>query len=602
MLESVAKLLFSEWKGFIMSKFGRKAGAAIMAGLMGLGYVGGAVAVTSAPMVALAVNYGNGSITINQSSNDGAKYDGYRLFKGVVTTAEGKDSATDVVWEDDATKQAVLGYLQGSSNTAPVTYSAWLTNHGHTAAVNGVPAAEVAQNAADYISEMIGYSGDTNASATAAGTSTTPRTTDGRSFANGLARALVASNISAVTPQGGLATGTAWSGTQGYYLFSTHDETVSNTIGTDEAGTAPIWVALSGSGAKVIAEKSAVPTIDKKVIEDSTNAEGIWADANRNQDVSFVLTGTMPENIKAFNTYYYQFVDTMTNLEMSAADVSAATVKIGNTDITDKCTKTFSNGVFTVTCEDLITAFPGLTKDSVVKVEYKAHLNGNAVIGGTGNPNTVYLNYSSNPNKEATHTPTSEKTTRVFTYQLNFTKVDQDTREALKDAEFTIQVASTSTDNASKGKYLQADGSLGDTAYRFKSDANGQFSVPRIDEGVYTIREVTPAADHTAWNQDVTLTIGRTINANGELTGLNASVSGGNGLFVNGTAAAHQDGMGALIASSGVYPLTASDKKITYLPGTGLTTSAAGMLAGLACVIGGSVVVMSRKKKDGAEA
>lgn len=563
-----------------MSVLGRKAMTAVMAGLVGFGPMAGVVATAATPSVAFAVEYGTGSVTINQSSNAGATYDGYRIFKAVVKTEGGSDKATDVVWESSAMQTAVVAFLESGDNGATTPYATWLSENGHT----GTNDKNIAQNAADYISAMI------TGSATAAGTNTTPKTTDAGSFANKFAKALLAANISpTVSAQ---ATGTAYTGTQGYYLFVTTDSTIEN----NEAGTAPIYTAISNT-AKTISEKSAIPTIDKKVVEDSTGQQGIAADADYNQPVHFVLTGTLPTDVKAFSSYYYKFTDTMTHLTMTSAQVDAATVKIDGNAVTNGVEKAFSNGVLTVTFADLFTTYPNLTKDSRIVVEYDATLTNDCTIGGTGNPNVVKLTYSSNPNVVGSRDDTNEKTTRVYTYALTMTKVDQDTREALSGAKFTIQVANDNSDTDSRGKYVQADGSLSTTAYEFTTNDSGQISVPRIDEGKYVIHETTPAADHEAWVSDVTLNITRSFDSTGAFTGLTATVSGGNGLFVS-SPTANQDGVGTFTQSTGTIPLTASDRKIVTLPGTGLSTSAAGMIVGLTCVLGGMGLVVSRKKKS----
>lgn len=573
-----------------MRGIGKKATAAVMCGLMG-GMLGAPMAIATSPAVAIAdPTYENGTVTINAAHNTAATYDGYRLFKAKVvphvanatstnvdSTAQAPiDDATDVTWESEAVRTAVLAFLDDNG------YAAWLTTKGHTAEGSR----EIAQNAADFISEQIQNSAtDTNAG-------TTPRTTMGTSFANGLARAVRAAGL--VPAVSGKPSGEAYTGTQGFYLFVT----TSSTINTDEAGTAPIWVAVS-SQPKTITEKSSIPTIAKVVTDDATGSvAGRAADANRNQSVSFRMTGTVADDVNAFKTYYYQMTDTMTNMEMSTAELNAVTVKVDGVDKTAKFTKAFENGVLTVSCPDLLNIDATITKDTQVVVDYQAHLNANAVMGGNGNANEVVLTYSSDPNVESARTVTSPTpSVKTYSYQLDFTKVDQDTREPLRDAQFTIQVADTNSDEASRGKYVQADGSLGNAAYTFTSDAQGQFSVAGIDEGTYVITETRPASDHTVWAAPVTFTISRVFGQDGSLTGLSVSaLNGGNGLFVSGTAQDNQDGVGAITASSGVVPLRASDKRVTYLPGTGLTTNAAGAIAGTALVFGGLMVVLRRRK------
>lgn len=532
-----------------------------------------------------------GTVTVSSKDNEGAKYDGYRLFKANV---DADDMATDVTWESAAVKTKILEFLNTQG------YAEWLSEHNHTAAVNGTPAAEIAQNACDFITDRIGDGTEANDSATDTEANTTPRTTVGSSFANALARYIHQNSFAAQTEAGGVSAGTAFTSDQGYYLFVTHDENPENTIGTDEAGTAPIWVSV-GATAKVITEKTAIPTVVKNVRDDTAEEFGRWADANRNQSVDFLLTGTVADNVNAFETYFYEFVDTMEGLEMSGEELAGVVVKIDGVDVTNALKAqsgssiTFEDGVLRVTVKDLL-GLATLTKDSVVTVEYKAHLNDDAILGNLGNPNTVYLNYSSNPSNSDTHTETSPSKVKTYAYALRIIKVDQETRELLPGAEFTVKVAESNSDEASVGKFVQEDGTLGDTAHTFVTDASGEFYIPCIDEGTYTITETKAPEDHKMLATDVTLTVSRQFNANDELESLSATISGGNGLFVSGTAADHQDGIVSASLESGEIDGRISDKKETYLPGTGLTMSSAGIILGGVLLTGGLFGVVRKGK------
>ena len=70
---------------------------------------------------------------------------------------------------------------------------------------------------------------------------------------------------------------------------------------------------------------------------------------------------------------------------------------------------------------------------------YTATLNEGATIGGAGNPNTVKLEYSNNPNQggEGDTGKTPENKVTVFTFQLNIDKKDEK-NQPLKGAGFTL--------------------------------------------------------------------------------------------------------------------------------------------------------------------
>ena len=80
----------------------------------------------------------------------------------------------------------------------------------------------------------------------------------------------------------------------------------------------------------------------------------------------------------------------------------------------------------------------------------------------------------------------------------------------LSGAKFTIQA--TGADEGATTKYVQKDGSLGDTKYEFTTDENGEISVKGLDAGTYTVSETTAP---TGYNKvaDFTFTISPTWNA-----------------------------------------------------------------------------------------
>ena len=98
------------------------------------------------------------------------------------------------------------------------------------------------------------------------------------------------------------------------------------------------------------------------------------------------------------------------------------------TSVTDKFTVSYQGTSLTVTCDD-VKAIDGVTKDSKIIVEYTAKLNENAVIGNSGNPNEVYLEFSNKPDASGTgDTDNTGKTpvdkVVVFTYELDTVKID----------------------------------------------------------------------------------------------------------------------------------------------------------------------------------
>ena len=556
-----------------------------------------------------------GKVQIKQNTiNKDTTYEGYRLFKADIATAGGQDKAQNITWDTDADKAKVLAFLsQGVDVTgASQTYEAWLTAHNHTATGAG----DLAQNAAEYIAEMI------NGSAEDEGANTTPKTTTGTSFATNFAQYLNSNQVTVDVPH--LATDTDYTGDQGYYLFVT----TASTIGTDESGTAPVWVAVSDT-AKEIQEKTATVTVEKQVKEDSTAAYGKTADANKDQLLNFKITGTMPQNYGAYDTYKYVFTDTLPGgMSLAAGNTSTVKVKMyanaaaatadadgaAGTDVTNKFSITYESDTLTVgntNLKDATNGISGVTKDTVFVVYYQARLDNDAVIGSTGNTNTVHLTYTNDPITNSDGTTTDKKTT-TYTYELDIEKVDKDTREKLAGAKFTIQLtaAEGASDTASVGKYLQSDGSLGDTQYEFTTNENGKITVPRIDRGTYTIHETAAPTHYDTIDADVVVTIGATVPTEPEaaIETMTATYSGGEAYAdshpgkvpTGGQATDATDGIYTINAESskGVIGARIGDPRVIVLPGTGMTPSQLGTIVGAALLAGGIFIVVKRQRED----
>lgn len=240
---------------------------------------------------------------------------------------------------------------------------------------------------------------------------------------------------------------------QGYWMFAD-----VSTLNANDANSL-VMVDTAGQEKLTINPKTALPTVEKKVkdIEDSEDNSIIdnpWhdsADHDIGDDVPFKLTATLPSNAQYYTSYKIVFHDTLsdgltvkdgsfkvymyetkhkadvdTDLNDYAKDVTANFVT--STAATDGCT-------FDVSCENVF-AIEGVTKDTTFVVYYEATLNQNAVIGATGNPNEVYLEFSNNPYGDGTGKTEKDKVS-VYTYKLVVNKTDSHDHP-LEGAGFTL--------------------------------------------------------------------------------------------------------------------------------------------------------------------
>lgn len=225
----------------------------------------------------------------------------------------------------------------------------------------------------------------------------------------------------------------------GYYLIKDKDNTQNG-----EGGFYTLYVVKVTNGTLTFKPKGDVPTSEKKILEGGNKVDA--NSASIGDTVNYEITGTMPSNIDAYQTYYYQFTDTLSKGLTFGNDVK---VMIGDKDVTGSFAVTSTTdgetGVttITITIENLKgISDVTITAGTKVVVTYSATLNENAVIAGEGNPNDVKLTYSNDPNYKGEganspkgETPKDEVVT--YTTELTITKTDEK-GQILPGAEFTL--------------------------------------------------------------------------------------------------------------------------------------------------------------------
>jgi fimbrial isopeptide formation D2 family protein/LPXTG-motif cell wall-anchored protein len=164
---------------------------------------------------------------------------------------------------------------------------------------------------------------------------------------------------------------------------------------------------------------------------------------------------------------------------------TAVEIKVGSDDVTSLFDVTVSGQTMTIKLKngiDLKTAKHGssdFAADDEIVVSYNAKLNDSAVIGGTGNDNTVNLEFSNNPNSggDGDKGKTPDDKVVVFTYKIIANKVDEN-NQPLKGAGFTL---------------YKEDGTV------FKEFAAGDatsFEFKGVDAGKYVLKETTVPAGY----------------------------------------------------------------------------------------------------------
>ena len=444
-----------------------------------------AVAATAAMAVAgfagasTAMAAGTHTVTISPAKSEHT-YEAYQIFTGNLG-ADG--SLGNVVWGS--------GIDQNK-----------LAAEGTDALIKGKDAATVSQNLAAKSSD----STDAKAYATAFSGVLSTTHTDSSDF--------VSTGVGSYTISGL---------SDGYYL-------IQDKAGTlNEKNDAYTSFILKIIGADVtVAPKSTQPTVDKKIQDETGDAEagategwGNTADHDINESFQFKLDATIPAeaNLADYKTYKVKFNDTMSK---GVTFESIASVKVNGNNGTAAKTWTLANADYTattpataedgtqswsLTIDDVIAKCEGIkiAQGFTVEVIYNAHLNEKATInnasGTTDNKNSVNLEYSNNPNADGTG-KTKDETVYAFTFGITNKKViDSVDGDALAGAGFKLY-----TDERCTQEYkLVKDDTLGayrpakadETAVEMKSAADGTFPIKGLDAGTYYLKETTTPAGYT---------------------------------------------------------------------------------------------------------
>lgn len=361
----------------------------------------------------------------------------------------------------------------------------------------------------------------------------------------------------------------------GYYLIKDKDDSLQG----QESYTEFILHVTDDVDANV---KADVPSVEKKVKDtnDTTGETTGWqdsADYDIGDDVTFQLTATLANNIESYKTYSLKFNDTLSKgLDYN----NDAVIKLGDKDVTSYFTPSYDAKakILTFTCDNIL-AFGAKNSDKIV-VEYTAKLNENAVIGAAGNPNTVGLEFSNNPNNggEGDRGKTPEDKVIVFTYKLTVNKVDKDNKP-LTGAEFSLF------------KKVKVDGKdelqLVEVKKILSTNAEGTvFGFTGLDDGTYVLRE-TKTPDGYNSIEDQTFTISAKHDENSDdpkLTALTGDVASGS--IIN---------LGVML-EKGELSTDVVNNKGSVLPSTGGAGRVAIYVIGAILVLGGGIVLVTKKR------
>ena len=346
-----------------------------------------------------------------------------------------------------------------------------------------------------------------------------------------------------------------------------------------------------------VAIKTDVPTSEKKVDDENDsndNEDDVnWqdsADYDIGDEIPYKLTANLPDNVSAYGTYTLQFVDTMSKGLTYVED--SAEVYVGNQKIQKvepritNCADTEGKYVGgTVLTWDLgnIKADPYNAGDNAqIRIEYKATLNNDAVIGSAGNPNKMHIVYSNNPNATGTG-QTPDDTNIVFTYKVIVNKQDEN-EDPLTGATFALDkfvkdASGTVTYKGITGKW--------ETKAVVEVSEGYIFTWNGLDDGEYRIRETeAPSTYNKIEDIYFTVTAEHDIeSANPALTSLTGTTTTGAITFTPST-------------SEGSLSTNVINKQGATLPETGGIGTRIFYAVGAVLMIGAAVLLITRKRTE----
>lgn len=573
---------------------------AVTAGLTAALSFGGVMA-----PVTMAFAEGGSTVTFDCGDYAGSTtYKGIQIFKANVTTTNGTTTASNIDWGSPKVKTAVVAAIHEKDSTYTSTNAQdaadWLNEHNKDADQTDSNTRVNSGHVLSVIASKLEKTGDWT------------KTSAGSSSLTGL--------------------------NAGYWLFLT--DTAGKPAGkSTDAFTSPVYTVIDGTSETTVKPKKSVPTVEKKILDDSkvkggnVTDETEWVDAADSQNgqvVNYKLTGTIADNYASYDSYSYKFKDTLEK-GLDYVDGSLSVYALNGDAYTEIAPASYSVTNPTDSSRDLVVDFSRgenglksatakdggpltINANTNIVVFYKAKLNAKAVIAGAnnkleGNPNTVTLEYSNNPMVAGTGTSAPD-TVVDYTYGLRINKVDLGTEAALEGAQFTI--TTTGGENNRVAKYVAKDGTLSNDEVLLTTDANGLIQLTGLDAGTYTVTEKKAPNGYTAVSS-FEFTIDPTIKDDGQgykltkldgtldpkgeagkvIAGLTDGKSGDNKLEAKN---------GTLTNADGTFNITVGDTKRVGLPLTGLNGVTFTWIAGGAVLcIGVAHLIRSRKQAEESE-
>lgn len=376
-------------------------------------------------------------------------------------------TTTSQITVDDDASTSYAGYLLMTSTDDGDGHFSYVVNPTYEAAIKSALSLATTATNADIVTAL--------AALDAAGT---------RSFADAMVAAVGATGDATFTG------GTAADVTQGYWLI------VEKTAvsGQQDAARSLAILDTAGSEEITVTPKKPLPEVTK-------TADKTTADVG--EEVEFTLTGTTANYADTYDTYEYEFVDTMTAMDY-VADSAVLSFQNGAGVAQSDFTITYDENThkLTIHADDLAGK---ITKDTVITVTYRATINDNAIT--TVAKNEVVVKYSNDPYDDGTGSTGSTPPEEVKVDVINLVidkYAEGDTSTKLEHAKFTLTNAA--------GKYYSWDATAkkvvwSDDEVVFETNASGAISFNGLAVGTYTLTETEAPEGYNKLANPITVAV-----------------------------------------------------------------------------------------------
>ncbi len=403
------------------------------------------VFVMAVPVLATETPKGEGSFSIDiKNKAKGHEYSAYQIFKGKLLVDGNETTLADIEWGDHVQKDKAAEIVKKLKETGKFD-----------GLKEDASAADVAKELGD---ETNGH--DTNKA---------------KAFADVIASYITESGA-------GSATASEETDEDGFYHYKIENLPAGYYFVKD-TGDIPDSDAATRYILQVVNDvtptaKSDTITTEKKILDDvdgdKTDDEVDVNEAAIGDEVKYQIKTTLPNNYADYKAYSLVYEDTFSKgLEFK----NNVKITVDGKEILPENYSVVSSGssetqtVVKIGIEDLKTVAPGATNNSVILVTYSATLTKDAVIAGAGNPNTVVLKYTNDPNAKPDGTwdpenpspttpsgKTPEDKVVTFTTEFAILKTDQDGNiKPVEGAEFTLTGEGVTVNLVEKEEFVEAE-------------------------------------------------------------------------------------------------------------------------------------------------